>query len=49
MSINFLKVLDVPFKSNFKNEKLLTGTDAKALVKKKLHSELDHRYGFTPL
>ncbi len=38
-----------PLKYNFKNEKMLTGSLATALYKKKLfRSELDHKFGFTP-
>jgi hypothetical protein len=38
-----------PSKLNFKNGKMLTGTDAATLSKKKLfRKELDHRFGFTP-
>jgi hypothetical protein len=38
-----------PSKQNFKNKKMLTGTDATTLPKKKLFRlELDHRFGFTP-
>ncbi len=38
-----------PLKPNYKNEKMLTGTEATALSKKILFRlELDHRFGFTP-
>jgi hypothetical protein len=45
----FVKFRMSPLKLNYKNEKMLTGTEATALSKKKLfRSELDHRFGFTP-
>jgi hypothetical protein len=38
-----------PLKLNYKNEKILTGTDDTALSKKKLfRTELVHRFEFTP-
>jgi hypothetical protein len=34
-----------PLKLNYKNEKILTGTDATAIsIKKLFHTELDHRF-----